>query len=228
MKRDRRPVSNPSLAIAYLRGSRDSQKLTPDAQRTAIEAFAAAEGLTICAWHVEAVSGGADVDDRPVLLAAIDDLRVHGAGTLLVAKRDRLARDGDIAGFLSYSLRKAGARIMSADGANGEDLNDRMTRTLQAMFAEQERHEIRRRTRAALAVLKARGVYLGAPPFGYRRDGAGLVEDAAEQGVLRIVRELRAAGLSQRAIVAELAKRGAVSRVGRPFQATQIARMLAA
>ena len=228
MKRAPRPVTNPSLAIAYLRGSRDSQKLTPDAQRAAIEAFAAAEGLTICAWHVEAVSGGADVDDRPILLAAIDDLRVRGAGVLLVAKRDRLARDGDIAGFLSYSLRKAGARIMAADGANGEDLNDRMTRTLQSMFAEQERHEIRRRTRAALAVLKARGVYLGAPPYGYRRDDAGLVEDTAEQGVLRVVRELRAAGLSQRAIVAELAKRGLVSRVGRSFQATQIARMLAA
>jgi hypothetical protein len=45
--------------------------------------------------------------------------------------------------------------------------------------------------------------------------------------VLGVVAELRVAGLSHRAIVAELAARGLVSRAGRPFAKTQIARMLA-
>jgi hypothetical protein len=51
--------------------------------------------------------------------------------------------------------------------------------------------------------------------------------DNAEQGVIACVRELRAAGLSHRAIVAELAVRGLVSRTGGAFNQTQVARMLA-
>ena len=47
-----------------------------------------------------------------------------------------------------------------------------------------------------------------------------------EQLVLDTVAELRAAGLSQRGIVAELAARGLLSRAGAPFQKTQVARML--
>jgi hypothetical protein len=41
------------------------------------------------------------------------------------------------------------------------------------------------------------------------------------------VAELTAAGLSHRAIVAELAARALASRAGRPFAKTQTARMLA-
>jgi hypothetical protein len=45
--------------------------------------------------------------------------------------------------------------------------------------------------------------------------------------VLAVVRELRAAGLTQRAIVDDLTARGLVSRAGRAFGKTQIVRMLA-
>jgi hypothetical protein len=50
--------------------------------------------------------------------------------------------------------------------------------------------------------------------------------DDAEQAALAVVAELRAAGLSHRAIVAELGARGLVSRAGWPFAKTQITRML--
>jgi hypothetical protein len=53
-----------------------------------------------------------------------------------------------------------------------------------------------------------------------------LEPDAAEEAVLA-VRELRAGGLTQRAIVDELAACGLVSRAGRAFGKTQIVRMLA-
>ena len=58
-------------------------------------------------------------------------------------------------------------------------------------------------------------------------DGVHLEADEGEQAVLAVVRELRASGFSHRAIVAELAARGLVSRVGRPFRQTQVAHMLA-
>ncbi len=71
---------------------------------------------------------------------------------------------------------------------------------------------------------------MGEAPYGFRvaADGVHLERDEAEQGVLACVRELRASGLSQRAIVRELAARGLVSRAGKPFGQTQVCRMLAA
>jgi hypothetical protein len=71
---------------------------------------------------------------------------------------------------------------------------------------------------------------VGSVPYGYRLDvdGVHLLEDANEQEVLRQVRELAASGFSQRSIVSELAGWGYLSRSGRPFQKTQVARMLVA
>lgn len=215
--RNARP-GNPALAIAYLRCSKSTeQHLSPAAQRSQIEAFAAREGLVIVAWFCDdGVSGGADVTQRPALLSALSDLRVHGAGTLLVLRRDRLARDTYIALTIERAAAAAGARILAADGAgNGDDPSAVLLRGMLDLFASHERAMIKARTRAALATKKARGERVGTVPYGYSADPEGkLVPNAAEQGVIACIRELRAAGLSLRAIEAELAKRGIVSRSG--------------
>jgi len=114
------------------------------------------------------------------------------------------------------------AGVASSNGAA-------LMRDMTSVLASHERRLIRSRTRAALAVKKARGERVGALPYGYTvaADRVTLEANAGEQAVLVVVRELRAAGLSHRAIVGELAARGLVSRVGRPFAQTQVARMLA-
>lgn len=82
-------------------------------------------------------------------------------------------------------------------------------------------------TRATLRAKKARGECVGMVPYGFRREGDVLVRDEGEQEVLACVRSLRAAGFSQRAIVAELVAAGHLARSGRPFSKTQVHRMLA-
>jgi DNA invertase Pin-like site-specific DNA recombinase len=91
-----------------------------------------------------------------------------------------------------------------------------------------ERAVIRQRTRDALEAKRARGERIGTLPYGYRlaEDGLHLEPDAAEQAVLASVRQLANEGLSQRAIVAQLAGRGVAGRKGTPLQQTQVARML--
>lgn len=225
-----RPTVDPRRAVAYIRASKEEAKLGPEAQRAQLEAFAVRESITIVAWHHDqGVSGGAEMEDRPALVAALIEMRAAGAGLFLVAKRDRLARDRAIAALIERDVHKAGARVQSADGVgNGDDLSDNLLRGMLDLFAEHERGVIRMRTRAALAAKKARGETLGAAPYGFRYQEGSLVQSDAEQGVLAVVRELRAAGMSLRQIGAELGKRGLVSRVGRPFAPMQIGRMLAA
>ena len=81
-------------AIAYLRCSTHRQDLSPDAQRGAIQKWAKCEGVTVVGWHEDkGVSGGAELEDRPALVAALEAVKAEAAGLLVVAKRDRLARD---------------------------------------------------------------------------------------------------------------------------------------
>src|ERR1035438_8310294 len=85
---------SPLIAVAYLRVSKDEQKLGPEAQRAAVEAWAAREGVQVAGWHLDQGVCSVDpLDERPALVAALAALREHGAGLLVVAKRDRIARD---------------------------------------------------------------------------------------------------------------------------------------
>jgi site-specific DNA recombinase len=224
-------AGNPLLAVGYLRASTDEQRLGPEAQRAAIEAWAVREGVQVVAWCVDqGVSGGSDLGDRPALVDALSQLRTLAAGLLVVAKRDRLARDVYIASTIERAVAQGGARVTSADGtANGDTPADAFMRTILDGAAAYERALIRARTKAALGAKKARGERAGTIAYGYRlaADGVRVEADEAEQGVLSVVRELRAAGLSHRAIVAALAARGLVSRAAAPFNQTQVARMLA-
>jgi len=225
-----KPAANPRLAVAYVRVSTEDQRLGPEAQRAAVVAWAAREGVQVAAWHVDqGVSGGSDLGDRPALVAALGELRALRAGVLVVAKRDRLARDVYVAATIERAVATGGARVASADGtANGDTPADAFMRTILDAAAAYERALIRARTKAALAAKRARGERSGEVPYGYRAvEGGRLEADEAEQAVLAVVAELRAAGLSHRAIVAELSARGLVSRAGRPFAKTQVARMLA-
>lgn len=222
------------LAVASLRVSTNEQALGPEAQRASIEAWAARNGVTVVSWHVDqGVSGGAPLDKRPGLLAAIASAAEHGAGLLVVAKRDRLARDVMLAAMTEQLLARQGARVVSAagegtDGAS-DDPSGQLMRTLVDAFAQYERALIRARTTSALAVKKARGERTGGVPYGMQvsADGKTLEHNASEQAVIEQVRAWHAAGLSTRAIVAECERAGLVARNGKPLIRTQVVRMLA-
>jgi DNA invertase Pin-like site-specific DNA recombinase len=85
MKR-RAKSGDPTVAIGYCRVSTDEQQLGPIAQKDAMLAWAAGRGVTIVAVHEDVgVSGGAELDRCPGLLAALASVQEHGAGVLLVA-----------------------------------------------------------------------------------------------------------------------------------------------
>src|SRR5688500_5915534 len=113
----RSPKTDPSCAVAYIRTWTTEQDLSPDAQRAAISQWAAEQGVAIVAFHEDlGVSGAAPIDKRPALLASFDSLAAHRAGVLLVARRDRLARDVVTAAVAEQMTETLGAKVRSADG----------------------------------------------------------------------------------------------------------------
>lgn len=229
MRRHR--TGDPTRAVGYLRVSTDEQHLGPEAQRAAITQWAQRGGVTVLAWHVDAgVSGAAGIDGRPALMTALDDLPKHGAGVLVVAKRDRLARDVVVAATIERAALGRGARVISADGVgNGDTPADQFMRTILDGAAAYERELIRARTRAALKAKRARGERAGNIPWGYTADPQGRLDPHdPERAIQDRVRELRAEGLSLRAIVHTLADEALACRSGRPLQLTQVARLVRA
>lgn len=233
MAKANRKQGDTKRAIGYLRVSTDDQALGPEAQRTALERWAKAQGVQLVGVHADlGVSGGAELDRRRGLLAALADLSTHNAGVLLVAKRDRLARDVVVAGMVERLVERAGARVTSADGAgNGDGPEAALLRGIMDVFAQYERALIRARTRAALAVKRGRGERLGGDlPYGYHlaQDGVHLEPDVEEQRVIAAARALRAEGLSLRAIGAALEARALLPRSGRRWHAETVRALLRA
>lgn len=223
------------IAIAYLRVSTEDQTLGPEAQRAAIEAWAARAGAVVASWHLDqGVSGGAQLADRPGLLDAVAALGEAGAGSVLVvAKRDRLARDVIISAMVERECERAGGSVVSADGAGeGSGPEAQLMRRIIDAFAEYERALIRARTRSALRALKAKGMCAGEPPYGWRSSGskaAGgegrLVPNEEEQANIERLCELRDQGMTFSDVGLQLKFEGILTRRGKPFKAPQVFRI---
>ena len=186
--------------VSYLRVSTRKQGqsgLGLDAQRQAIEAYAAQRGATILETFTEVESGRNNA--RPELARAMHLAKVTGA-TLLIAKLDRLSRN---AAFL-LTLRDSGVRFVAADMPDANEL----TVGIMALVAQQEREAISRRTTEALRAAKSRGVRLGNPngaaPLRRAQKGNGAALEA-----IRALADRHAESL--RTVLSELSAQGVVS-----------------
>lgn len=145
--------------VALLRVSTTDQELGPEAQGRAIETWARREGIEIRSWRLEAgVSGATPLEKRTILLRALDDLKTLRAGVLVVAKRDRLARDVVSAALIERLVERSGARLCAADGTtDAKGPEGMLLRGMTDLFASYERLIISSRTKAALAAKRGEG-----------------------------------------------------------------------
>ena len=214
-------VANLSVAIAYVRASKREQRLSPEAQRAAIESWAARERVRVAEWYIDhGVRSIAPLEHRPALCGALIAVRRYKSMVLVVAKRDRIARDVVLAASIERAVAMEGGRIVSASGeGNGDSPADAFIRTVIDGAAQYEHGLIRARTTAALAAKRARGERVGSVPFGFalHADGVRLVANLRERATIARAHRLRARGLSLRAVAARLADEGRVSRSGRRF-----------
>lgn len=220
MKRATRGPGDPNRAVAYIRVSTEDQNLGPEAQRSQIKTWSARSGVDVIAWFEDhGVSGSKPLDERPELFKAIAALRESSAGVLVVAKRDRLARDVVIAGTVDRVAADLGAQVVAADGVgNGGGPAEQFLRSIIDAAAQYERALIRARTKAALAIKQTRGENTGCAPWGWRvgADGVHLEACPEERAIAARANELRALGLSFAKVAAQLATEGVVTRDGEP------------
>jgi len=217
--------------VSYLRVSSKRQGesgLGLAAQRKAIQEFIHGGGWMLASEFVE-VESGKDSDNRPELQAALALSKAMGA-KLVIAKLDRLSRN---AAFL-LQLRDSGVDFVCADMPSANAI----TVGVMALVAQEEREQISKRTIAALAAAKDRGVKLG----GMRPGGApslrlgnaraiAAIKGKADQKageLVAFVHEFQASGLSSLAgIAGALNEKGILSPRGGRWHASSVKRLLA-
>lgn len=220
-----------SRAVAYLRVSTSQQAesgLGIEAQEQAVRDAARRLGCQIAAVHIDAgASGSWELKDRPGLADAINDLR--RGDVLLVAKRDRLARDSFVIAVLERELQRKGARLVSAagEGTDSDDPTAVFTRRILDAVAELERGLTAARTRAALRAKRARGELAGTEPYGWRAITGGTLEPHLdEQRTLAVIRDCVEAGYTLRATADELNRIGIKTRTGSEWRHQYVASLL--
>jgi DNA invertase Pin-like site-specific DNA recombinase len=217
-----------STLVGYVRVSTAQQGrsgLGIEAQKDALERFAASEGLTLVRVFVEVETGkGADaIERRPQLATALNEARRQRC-PVAVAKLDRLSRDVHfISGLMTHRVPFVVAEL-------GADV-DPFILHLFAALAQKERAMISARTKAALAAARARGVTLGGPDLPKARKRAvASIKTLADQhaaNVLPVIRELRRAGAtSLHQIANALNARGITTPRGGQWYASSVRNVL--
>jgi DNA invertase Pin-like site-specific DNA recombinase len=217
---------NPAIAYCRVSTARQGKSgLGLEAQQTAIQKFAEAEGYSILQTFVEVQSGkGANaLERRPQLSAALAAAR-RARCPVIVAKLCRLSCDVHfISGLMAHKVPFIVAEL-------GTDADPFMLH-LYAALAEKERSLISERTREALKAAKARGVVLGNPQLADVRARAvarnKAMADRFAQNTAPIIKEIETSGVaSLRGIARALNARGVPTARGGTWSPVQVAAIM--
>ena len=230
------PRSTPATrtrAVGYIRVSTDKQAdhgISLEAQKAKLEAYAALYELEMIDVIVDA-GASAKTLQRPGLQQALAMLKAGAANALLIAKLDRLTRSvRDLGTLVDQYFSSDKITLLSvADNIDTRTAAGRLVLNVLGSVAQWERETIGERTTEAMAHKRAQHerTSLHAPyGFSVAADGKTLVPDAAEQALLEAIREARGRGLSQRAVVTELARKGFTTRKGTALSLMQVQRIM--
>ena len=218
-------------AIGYIRVSTQGQVedgVSLDAQEAKVRAWADLNGASeVVIFRDEGISGKRS-DNRPGLQSALD--MVGKGDALIVYSLSRLSRSTKDTIILSEILLKKEADLVSlSERIDTTTAAGKMVFRMLAVLSEFERDQISDRTRFALAFKKANNEKTGGKvPFGFRLDGGRLVEDAAEQKAIRLIRDLRDKGYTLRAVCRELEAEGYQTKTGNRTWHPQVVKQIIA
>ncbi len=215
-----------ATGIGYIRVSTEGQAhegVSLDAQESRIRAWCELNQYTLASLHIDAGISGKNMK-RPGLQKALAECGEGDA--FIVYSLSRLTRSTKDALQISEQLEKSGVDLIS--------LNEHIDTTtpfgkafyrIIAALNELERDQLSERTKEALAYKKAQGERLGAPKYGYQVVEGQLVKVDSEQQIIAAIHAYRDRQFSLRSIVLKLKEYGYLSRSGKPFQLTQVARI---
>ncbi len=219
-----------ATAIGYIRVSTSMQAtdgVSLDAQRAKIEAWCALNDYELAAVHVDAGISGKRMKNRPGLQDALADCQKGSA--LVVYSLSRLSRSIRDTLDISDNLAKVGADLVSlSEKIDTTSAAGKMVFRMLSVMAQFESDQISERVTMGMQHKKLQGGRVGTLPYGKKLadDNDTLIDDEDEMLIIAAIHKYHEGGLSLRNIVTRINEQGYKSRSGKPFQLTQVARIV--
>jgi DNA invertase Pin-like site-specific DNA recombinase len=221
--------------VTYARVSTEKQaerELSLPAQQQAMRDFATHQHWPILEEFVEAGASARTVE-RPVLKKLLSRLRQPPKiDVVLVHKIDRLARNVFDHATIRALLKQRGIRLVSVVESVDDSVSGQLVENIMASIAEFYSANLGEEVKKGMSAKVQRGEWPHLPPRGYRmqrgQDGRSRpVPDEREAALVQEAFELYATGCwSFLRLGDELAKRGFLTKAGKPVPASYINEML--
>jgi len=190
--------------------------------------FAQSQGLFIHRFYRDEGASGTR-ERRRELQRLLRDCRGGRIGRVIIPSLDRLSRDVRLAENLFYQFEQFGVQVVIADmpSYNGKDRKDVMIRQIREAIAEENRKDIIERLWKGRQERVRRGLAPGGNvPYGYQRNGKGLVIFQEEANMVRMIFELAERGQGASQIARALNDKGLERRNGKPWTQRQVTAIL--
>jgi DNA invertase Pin-like site-specific DNA recombinase len=187
-------------AVGYVRLSKIEDNTTsPQRQREAIEQLCKARGWELVDLYQDIDVSAYNGRRRPGLERML--ARIGDVDAVVFMRLDRLARSVIDFHRIKEQCSQANVQLVSADlQIDTASPVGQAMETIVAAFAQLESDTLAKRSREAAAYNKSQGVWVGQVPFGWRREGKGLVPVPEQQAVIEAAARRYVAGESLRSI----------------------------
>lgn len=158
-----------SSCVLYYRRSTNKQDTTIETQQKECIKKANELKLSITKEYYEEISGKTEIEERDAMTKMIEEIKP--GEVLIVYSVSRIARQIDVFYNIMRLLKDKGCRVICChENLDSIDPHMEMIWAVHVAFAQQERQAIGSRTSAALQTMKARGLAVHRPRWGYRID----------------------------------------------------------
>lgn len=216
-------------ALAYTRISVDDEhSVSLDYQEAAIREHCERRGLTLVRIETDNGISGKSVKNRPAVQRVLQAVDTRYVDAVVVFRSDRMSRDGLESLQIESLMRSRGVQYLSVTEGDlsGDSVDGEFLGFIRAGLNQRERKLVSLRTRAALQRKRQKGEPVGRARYGWMYEGGRLVQVPSEQDNIARMVALAGKGYSTREIVRTLQADGARTRTGKPFNQTQVMRIL--
>ena len=179
------------------------------AQENRLRALAAADGRPIDRLLVDAGYSAGNLK-RPAIQELLTLVRQCQVAAIYCSKLDRMVRSlADLLAIVKLLQKHDVALVSASEHIDTGTAAGRMMVSMLGVIGEFERERLSERIKDVTFDKRQRKqVYCGSAPFGYKRQGSALLEDAAEQKALAVMRSMHDDGASYRQIATWLTDNG--------------------
>jgi len=216
MTKNTDPKAKALLYVRVSTGRQADEGVSLAHQENQLKAQASLLGFTDCEIVREEGKSGKNLTSRPALSGALDQLNRGEASTLIVFKLDRLSRSiKDVVGICEQAGKNNWRLVIMDLNVDTATASGEFMLNLMASFAQMERRRIGERQADVHASRRAEGQTWGL-------DCGPRTPAVTRQRIL----ELKADGLSLRAIASRLTSEGIPTARGGQWQSSAVARIL--